>query len=107
MADFMKLFQVQNAYVDEDGCLSFNPKYGKVVGIVRATAIVDRSMYDASSFDQPNHYVSGYNNYIVSYEINVVSDVMNVEIPKKVVPKIEQKEIDKTQEEFMFLDIKD
>ena len=110
MLNFPKLFNGQHAYIDEDGFLSFNPKYEKVVGTVHKTGMtVDCPSLDVSTFNQPNQYVSGPETWIISYEIYVDYDITNMEVPMKSEPKpeIEQKEINKTQEEFMFIDLKD
>ena len=109
MIDFMELFYVHNAYVDEDGFLSFNPKHGKTVGLVRVTNFeIDCPTYDVSTFSHPQSYVCGPKNCVVAYEITVLGDFLDdLESPKekKVEPKIKLKEISKTQEEFSFLDL--
>ena len=109
MTDLMKLFAAKVAYIDEDGYLSFNPKHMKDVGVVLLSKIESNqechNIYDV----QGDHYqYAGYQNYTVKYEISIIPAFLNnLEVAGIETKKIETKEIDKVQEEFMFLDTKE
>jgi len=64
MADFMKLFQSQYAYVDEDGFLSFNPKHEKAVGAVSVINLeLNQDYINITSFQDENpQYIAAYQN---------------------------------------------
>jgi len=112
MIDFTKLLHVQQeAHIDEDGFLSFNPKHGKAIGIVRYTNLeLDCPSYDVSTLNNSYSYNCGPQSYTIHYEISVIPDALNdLEIPKKetkIKPKI-KKQPGETQEEFSFLDLED
>jgi len=112
MADFVKLFHVDHAYVDEDGYLSFNPKHKQSVGIVFNNHLdMNPQKIDVSSYDNPNSYVTGLAEYLVTMTIQLDHNILNDSDTPKEIDEPDTVEIKKykvkTQKEFAFLDIKD
>jgi len=112
MADLIKLFQSQYAYVDEDGFLSFNPKHEKAVGAVCVTNLeLNQDYIDVTSFqDEDAKYIAGYQSPTVRLEINLMPDVLNEldnyeKQPKK--PQKPEVKKDIIQGPFAFLNIKE
>jgi len=106
MANFVKLFHVQNAYVDEDGFLSFNPKHEQRVGAVCNSRL---DVNDVSSFNDPNSYITGNTEYIVTMMIQVNRNILDYTegtIPPKEKIKVKKEKI-KHQKDFMFLNVKE
>jgi len=113
VADLTKLFHAHQVYVDEDGYLSFNPKYIKSIGIVSKTNMqLDQDYMDVSSFqDEQPQYVTVMQSYIVQYEIRVTANILDSlenhkesKKPKKPKPKIKK---DIVEGPFAFLNIKE
>jgi len=123
MANLAKLFSAQKAYVDEDGYLSFNPKYGKNIGVVITTNIeLDQDYTDIASFqDEKPKYITGIQSYTATCEIRIMAETLDLldydnklnepklsnklKKPKKT--KKSEIEKDKVEGPFAFLDIKD
>ena len=107
MADLMKLFGGQMVYVDEDGFLSFNPKYEKQIGIVATTNIeLDQDYMNVTSYGEQPQYIAGMQSYTVQYEIRLTVGTLNALDNYKEPKKMEVKK-SIVEGPFAFLNIKE
>jgi len=112
MTDLTKFFNVQHAYVDEDGFLSFNPKHGEILGSVAVTNMqTNQDHMNITSFqDEQPQYVTTMESCTVQYEINIMPNILgeldNYEKQPKKRKKTEIKK-DVIQGPFAFLNLKE
>jgi len=97
-------------YVDEDGFLSFNPKYEKQIGIVATTNIeLDQDYMNVTSYGEQPQYIAGMQSYTVQYEIRLTAGTLsaldNYKEPKK--PKKMEVKKNTVEGPFAFLNLKE